>query len=120
MTITVNNCVGCPTCINCGRKNEVIIKCDCCDSECDEPIRYNGQDWCLDCFRNEIIRTHYSNASKEEKERILSKVYNVGVTIRVDSVIYDDEPNELYNLYNVEEEAFNSMGEDELIEIFNL
>ena len=58
--------------------------------------------------------------TKEEKERILSKIYNVGVTIRADSVIYDDEPNELYNLYNVEEETFNSMNEDELIEIFNL
>lgn len=120
MTITVDNCVGCPNCINCGRKNEMIIKCDCCDSECDEPIRYDGQDWCLDCFRNEILRKYYSNASVQEKERIFSKAYNVGVTVRTDSIIFDDEPNELYSLCNVEEDLFNSMSADELIELFNI
>ena len=47
-----NYCVGCPQgCINCGRKNDVlIISCDKCGAE-DKPVyEYDGKELCIDCI----------------------------------------------------------------------
>ena len=52
-----NECVCCDLpCINCGRKHVEVYYCDECDLELgEERYRYNGCDYCLDCFVKQAI-----------------------------------------------------------------
>lgn len=58
MTVTENNCVGCPQgCIHCGRSRQEVIKCD--GYRCDEYAKYfiDGEDYCEECARQLMIET---------------------------------------------------------------
>ena len=50
MVIKENDCVGCETCIGCGRKYSYYIH-ECDDCGCNEQLyKYNGKELCVDCL----------------------------------------------------------------------
>ena len=62
------NCVGCPPYMGCLGQMcphcwETVMKCDVCGEEVDELYRWDGDDMCDDCFKEEIekIRITYDN-----------------------------------------------------------
>ena len=54
MIIRDNACVGCETCINCGRRNDYFYHvCDKCES--DEQLYYfEGEELCFECILDRL------------------------------------------------------------------
>lgn len=55
-TVIEDNCVNCTIyCINCGRRNQEVIKCDA--RGCDEYAKYiiDGEDFCEECAEEVLI-----------------------------------------------------------------
>lgn len=53
MRIADNDCVGCETCINCGRGDYIYWECDFCNEpiwSSDDLFNINGHDACRDCY----------------------------------------------------------------------
>lgn len=53
-----SDCVGCETCINCGRRDDYyVFECDdCYEQICDDEIyEYNGKDLCATCYAKATI-----------------------------------------------------------------
>ena len=71
--IIENNCVGCPQgCVLCGRKEEKNIICDRCG--CDAYYSIDGDDYCEDCFEDEL-NAQWNSSSVTEKAEALSITY---------------------------------------------
>ena len=79
MITTENNCVYCPQgCIDCGRRNQEVIKCD--GNHCDNYAKYSidGEDYCEDCARK-LMQETVKNYTIEELAKLFEltcKRYN--------------------------------------------
>lgn len=71
-TIIENNCVGCEICYHCGRREEENIVCDKCG--CDAYYSIGEDDYCEDCFEDEL-NAQWDAFSTIEKAEALSITY---------------------------------------------
>lgn len=70
--IIENNCVGCEVCYHCGREEEENIICDRCG--CDAYYSIDEDDYCEDCFEDEL-NAQWNSSSVKEKAEALSITY---------------------------------------------
>lgn len=50
-----NDCVRCPTCINCGAKQQEHFYCDECKEESDI-YHFEGEELCIECISKRLIK----------------------------------------------------------------
>ena len=74
-----NECVCCDLpCINCGRKHVEVYYCDTCQVELDEEkYRYNGYEFCFECFVREVVEDYFrENPTTEDVRKFLIDYYS--------------------------------------------
>lgn len=65
-------CSGCDHCIDCGRKETLIICCDSCGSSYGKLYRMNGNyDYCYDCLKEQILKESINEIYNDFFEEIL-------------------------------------------------
>lgn len=68
-----NDCVGCETCVNCGRKEDYYVtytECDECKDDDAELFEYKGKELCASCLLKEWVGL----ADRKEIYDILSEI----------------------------------------------
>lgn len=58
----ISECVGCETCINCGKSYNTIIICDYCKNEIEDDVyNYNNKDYDKNCLMLILAKEGYTN-----------------------------------------------------------
>lgn len=101
-----NNCVCCDLpCIDCGRRHEEVLYCDCCNHSFERCYNYNGRDLCEDCFFDNL----FAEISVEELINLMNYMYQ--------SDIYKTEDNKFY-VAETEDEDFEEYSREEFLSFF--
>lgn len=101
---TVNECVGCETCVGCGARHTPCIRCDNCQDVCDTVYRYEGSDLCKGCAVETAVQL-WNDLFLCDKLSFLQ--------------IDRDEFATEYGAEVAVDEVFNDLTDDEQIDLFD-
>lgn len=84
-----DNCVCCDLpCINCGRREEEVIYCDCCNKQLEQFVQYEDSEFCFECAVQKVIEDFVINVSKTEALENIRTIYGEYIIKENDGLYY--------------------------------